>query len=96
MLSTTAALVALGGATALALGGREAAAPFVLGGGIGLLYQLVLQGGVDSLGIGASAAYSTQVTRGGMRCTCAWLWGFGGLTASLPELQLGKVLVCGL
>lgn len=49
LLLTTAGLVVGGGAFAAIVGGKEVAVPYALGGSIGLLYQWLLQKGVDSV-----------------------------------------------
>lgn len=49
LLLTTAGLVVGGGAFAAIVGGKEVAVPYAFGGSIGLLYQWLLQKGVDSV-----------------------------------------------
>lgn len=58
LMSLTGALVALGTATSLALGGLQLATPFALGGCSALLYQRLLQAGVEGMvPAGAAGAY---------------------------------------
>lgn len=49
LLLATASLVAMGTGVAYLLAGLPLAVPFVVGGGLGVAYQLMLQQGVDAL-----------------------------------------------
>ena len=50
LLTTTASLTALGGVGAYAIGGVDLAAPLLMGGAVGLVYQAALQKSIDGLG----------------------------------------------
>lgn len=55
LLLATTSLVAMGTGVAYLLAGLPLAAPFVVGGGLGVAYQLMLQSGVDALPLDPSA-----------------------------------------
>ena len=58
LLNLTAVLVAVGCGATFAFGGPLYALPFALGGSSALLYQFLLQQGVDGIGAGAVGAYA--------------------------------------
>ncbi|KAL4855806.1 hypothetical protein ACK3TF_003579 [Chlorella vulgaris] len=60
LIAATAVLVGLGSALAYAVGGRDLALPFALGGTSGMLYQYMLQVAADGVGGGGSSAYSQE------------------------------------
>lgn len=54
LLLATASLVAMGTGLTYLLAGLPLAVPFVVGGGLGVAYQLMLQQGVDALPLDAA------------------------------------------
>jgi hypothetical protein len=61
LLTTTASLTALGGVGAYAIGGIDLAAPLLMGGAAGLMYQAALQKSIDGLGSNSSGGSSKTV-----------------------------------
>lgn len=60
LLTTTASLTALGGVGIYAIGGVDLAAPLLMGGAAGLVYQAALQKSIDGLGNNGSASSSSS------------------------------------
>ncbi len=64
LLLATASLVAMGTGLSYLLAGLPLAVPFAAGGGLGVVYQIMLQQGVDALPLDGLDASQVRCSRG--------------------------------